>query len=85
MADLQLHITGALGLLLGVCLAAGVFADQLHLPKVTAYFLVGLLFFSVHGTSNGFKTKPTTVYRWCRDANHTSCWEWFAEATLCTR
>ena len=43
MADFQLHITGTLGLLLGVCLAAGVFADMLHLPKVTAYLLVGLL------------------------------------------
>ncbi|MEK6248153.1 MAG: hypothetical protein N2C12_08230, partial [Planctomycetales bacterium] len=43
MADFQLHITGTLGLLLGVCLAAGVFADLLHLPKVTAYLLVGLL------------------------------------------
>ncbi|MEZ6147838.1 MAG: cation:proton antiporter, partial [Planctomycetaceae bacterium] len=32
-----------LGLLLGVCLAAGVFADLLRLPKVTAYLLVGLL------------------------------------------
>ncbi|QDV55528.1 cation:proton antiporter [Rosistilla oblonga] len=43
MADFQLHITGTLGLLLGACLAAGVFADVLHLPKVTAYLLVGLL------------------------------------------
>jgi Kef-type K+ transport system membrane component KefB len=43
MADFHLHITGTLGLLLGVCLAAGVFADLLHLPKVTAYLLVGLL------------------------------------------
>lgn len=43
MADLHPQITGTLGLLLGVCLAAGVFADQLHLPKVTAYLLVGLL------------------------------------------
>ncbi|MDA8743729.1 cation:proton antiporter [Rubripirellula amarantea] len=43
MADFQLHISGTLGLLLGVCLAAGVFADLLHLPKVTAYLLVGLL------------------------------------------
>ena len=43
MADFHLHIAGTLGLLLGVCLAAGVFADLLHLPKVTAYLLVGLL------------------------------------------
>jgi Kef-type K+ transport system membrane component KefB len=43
MADFQLNIIGTLGLLLGVCLAAGVFADLLHLPKVTAYLLVGLL------------------------------------------
>lgn len=43
MGDFHLHITSTLGLLLGVCLAAGVFADLLHLPKVTAYLLVGLL------------------------------------------
>lgn len=43
MADFHLHISGTIGLLLGVCLAAGVFADLLHLPKVTAYLLVGLL------------------------------------------
>ncbi len=43
MHDFHLHISGTLGLLLGVCLAAGVFADLLHLPKVTAYLLVGLL------------------------------------------
>ena len=43
MADFELHITSTLGLLLGVCLAAGVFADLVHLPKVTAYLLVGLL------------------------------------------
>ena len=41
--DFQLEISGTLGLLLGICLAAGVFADLLHLPKVTAYLLVGLL------------------------------------------
>lgn len=39
----DLHIASTLGLLLGVCLFAGVFADLLHLPKVTAYLLVGLL------------------------------------------
>ncbi len=39
----DLHIASTLGLLLGVCLFAGVFADVLHLPKVTAYLLVGLL------------------------------------------
>ncbi|MBP87963.1 MAG: sodium:proton exchanger [Planctomycetaceae bacterium] len=43
MGDLDLHIASTLGLLLGVCLAADVFADLLHLPKVTAYLLVGLL------------------------------------------
>lgn len=43
MADFHFHILGTLGLLLGVSLAAGVFADALHLPKVTAYLLVGLL------------------------------------------
>ncbi|MEO8497325.1 MAG: cation:proton antiporter, partial [Planctomycetota bacterium] len=42
MGDTGLHIASTLGLLLGVCLAAGVFADLLHLPKVTAYLLVGL-------------------------------------------
>lgn len=43
MSGFDLHIASSLGLLLGVCLAAGVFADLLHLPKVTAYLLVGLL------------------------------------------
>jgi len=43
MGDFNLPIASTLGLLLGVCLAAGVFADLLHLPKVTAYLLVGLL------------------------------------------
>ncbi|EMI21763.1 sodium/hydrogen exchanger [Rhodopirellula maiorica SM1] len=43
MSDFHLHVTSTLGLLLGVCLAAGVFADVFHLPKVTAYLLVGLL------------------------------------------
>jgi Kef-type K+ transport system membrane component KefB len=42
MVEFDLHIASTLGLLLGVCLAAGVFADLLHLPKVTAYLLVGL-------------------------------------------
>lgn len=43
MGEFDLHIASTLGLLLGVCLAAGVFADLLRLPKVTAYLLVGLL------------------------------------------
>jgi Kef-type K+ transport system membrane component KefB len=43
MPDFHLDILSTLGLLLGACLAAGVFADLLHLPKVTAYLLVGLL------------------------------------------
>ncbi|MCO8125266.1 cation:proton antiporter [Stieleria sp. TO1_6] len=43
MGDFHLHVTSTLGLLLGVCLAAGVLADVVHLPKVTAYLLVGLL------------------------------------------
>ena len=43
MGDFDLHIVSTLGLLLGVCLFAGVFADLLRLPKVTAYLLVGLL------------------------------------------
>ena len=42
LPDLNLHIATTLGLLLGVCLAAGLFAELLHLPKVTAYLLVGL-------------------------------------------
>ena len=43
MGDFHLHVTSTLGLLLAVCLAAGVLADLVHLPKVTAYLLVGLL------------------------------------------
>ncbi len=43
MGGYELHIASSLGLLLGVCLAAGLFAEWLHLPKVTAYLLVGLL------------------------------------------
>ncbi|TWT82142.1 putative voltage-gated ClC-type chloride channel ClcB [Planctomycetes bacterium CA13] len=43
MDDFHLHIASTLGLLLGACLAAGVFADLLHLPKVTAFLLVGLV------------------------------------------
>jgi Kef-type K+ transport system membrane component KefB len=43
MAEFHLHVTSTLGLLLAVCLAAGVLADLVHLPKVTAYLLVGLL------------------------------------------
>ena len=43
MIDFQLNIASSLGLLLGICLAAGLFADFLHLPKVTAYLMVGLL------------------------------------------
>lgn len=43
MGDFHLHITSTIGLLLAVCLAAGVLADLVHLPKVTAYLLVGLL------------------------------------------
>ncbi len=43
MGDFHLQLASTLGLLLGACLAAGVFADWLHLPKVTAYLLVGLL------------------------------------------
>ena len=35
-------IASTLGLLLGACLVAGLFADLLHLPKVTAYLLVGM-------------------------------------------
>lgn len=43
MADFHPHITSTVGLLLAVCLAAGVLADLVRLPKVTAYLLVGLL------------------------------------------
>lgn len=42
MDHFELHIASSLGLLLGVCLAAGVLAEILHLPKVTAYLLVGM-------------------------------------------
>ncbi len=42
MGGFDLHIASTLGLFLGICLAAGVLADLLHLPKVTAYLLVGL-------------------------------------------
>lgn len=43
MGDFHLHITSTIGLLLAACLGAGVLADLVHLPKVTAYLLVGLL------------------------------------------
>ena len=43
MGEFHLHITSTIGLLLAVCLAAGVLADFVHLPKVTAFLLVGLL------------------------------------------
>ena len=43
MGDFHIHITSTLGLLLAASLAAGVLADLVHLPKVTAYLLVGLL------------------------------------------
>ena len=43
MGDFHLHITSTIGLLLAACLTAGVLADLVHLPKVTAYLLVGLL------------------------------------------
>lgn len=43
MTDLQLHITSVLGLLLGVSLIAGLLAESLHLPKVTAYLIVGIV------------------------------------------
>jgi Kef-type K+ transport system membrane component KefB len=43
MVGFDFHIASTIGLLLGICLAAGVLADVLHLPKVTAYLLVGLL------------------------------------------
>ena len=43
MGTLDPHFVISLGLLLGACLGAGVVADLLHLPKVTAYLLDGLL------------------------------------------
>lgn len=43
MPDLELHIAVTLGLLLGLSLMAGLLAEYLHLPKVTAYLMVGLL------------------------------------------
>lgn len=42
MPDLNLHIAATLGLLLGVSLIAGIIFEYLHIPKVTAYLLVGL-------------------------------------------
>lgn len=42
MNTADLHIATTLGLLLGVCLLVGLFAERLHFPKVTAYLLVGL-------------------------------------------
>jgi Kef-type K+ transport system membrane component KefB len=38
-----LNVAMTLGILLGVSLIAGLVADRMHLPKVTAYLLVGLL------------------------------------------
>lgn len=43
MPEIELHIAVTLGLLLGVSLVAGLIADYIHLPKVTAYLLVGML------------------------------------------
>ena len=43
MPDLELHIAVTLGLLLGLSLVAGLVAEYFHLPKVTAYLMVGLL------------------------------------------
>jgi len=38
----DLHIAATLGLLLAACLVAGLLAELIHVPKVTAYLLVGL-------------------------------------------
>lgn len=43
MGGLELHVSSTLGLLLASSLVAGLLADFLHLPKVTAYLLVGLV------------------------------------------
>ena len=39
---MDFHIASTFGLLLGVSLLAGLLAEWMHLPKVTAYLLVGL-------------------------------------------
>jgi Kef-type K+ transport system membrane component KefB len=43
LVQLDGHISLTLGLLLGAALAAGLLAERLRLPKVTAYLIVGLL------------------------------------------
>lgn len=43
MIALDLHVSSTMGLLLAFSLLAGLVADLIHLPKVTAYLLVGLL------------------------------------------
>jgi len=42
MFGFDLHVTSTLGLLLAFSLMAGLLADLIHLPKVTAYLLVGI-------------------------------------------
>lgn len=39
----DIHIAATFGLLLGFSLLAGVLADRIHLPKVTAYLVTGLI------------------------------------------
>ncbi len=39
----NLHVTSTLGLLLAFSLVAGLLADLIHLPKVTAYLTVGII------------------------------------------
>lgn len=43
MSGLELNVSCTIGLLLAAALGAGLLADLLHLPKVTAYLLVGLV------------------------------------------
>ncbi|MBT5018726.1 cation:proton antiporter [Planctomicrobium sp.] len=43
MGGLELNVSSTIGLLLAASLVVGLLADLLHLPKVTAYLLVGLV------------------------------------------
>lgn len=43
MEELNLHVASTFGLLLGVSLLAGLAAELIHIPKVTAYLLIGLV------------------------------------------
>lgn len=43
MGGLELNVSSTIGLLLAASLVVGLLADLIHLPKVTAYLLVGLV------------------------------------------